>query len=128
MDSALHKGKDYTAISPTILDLYRFSGTLESFDFHSTPRILAPARTFHVLRDPDNFAELMSQGIHDGDGNQASHWKADEECGRYIGIMDPTLGTNQHSGLSPSDEEAFRLLGWRINGRCSAIISFVHII
>ncbi|MEL7485096.1 MAG: NF038122 family metalloprotease, partial [Planctomycetota bacterium] len=60
----------------------------------------------------------LSTGV-DGDGRQASHWKADELLGldRPIGIMDPTVPLD---ALAPefftsADRLAFRLLGWDIS-------------
>jgi hypothetical protein len=57
----------------------------------------------------------LSSGRFNGDGNQASHWRADEISGNTIGLMDPTLGGGQQGKLTNSDVRAFGLIGWDVN-------------
>ncbi len=47
-----------------------------------------------------------------GDGNQASHLKANELTGTQIGIMDPTLSTGTVGVVTSTDLRIFGLLGW----------------
>ncbi len=50
----------------------------------------------------------------DGDGNQSSHWKADEITGQYIGIMDPTIASGVHRDATDNDFSALETLGWNL--------------
>lgn len=54
----------------------------------------------------------MSTGNSTGDGNQGSHWKADDSTGVTIGVMDPTLAPGQLGIFSTQDARAFGLIGW----------------
>ena|GEM_PF-1304442 len=51
-----------------------------------------------------------------GDGNQSSHWKADEQSGRYIGIMDPTLRAGVRKTITDNDVKAIDSFGYAIGG------------
>ena len=50
----------------------------------------------------------------EGDGNQSSHWKADELSGNYIGIMDPTIANGEHEPATENDFSALETLGWNL--------------
>ena len=56
----------------------------------------------------------MSTGVSGGDGKQASHWKADELTGTYIGIMDPTLASGVVELITPADRRAMDLIGYDV--------------
>ncbi len=49
-----------------------------------------------------------SQG---GDGNQTSHWKADELTGINLGIMDPTIGRGKHFAINNNDLAVLDIIG-----------------
>jgi hypothetical protein len=96
------------------LDLYRFSAS-------SAPTTLAGFTT--AVRDLDprdpavttdtQYTYAMSSGTIHGDGNGASHWKADElNNNYYIGVMDPTLGTSQIDPVTSADLRALELIGY----------------
>jgi hypothetical protein len=98
------------------LDLYRFRDTnLPSTlaNFTTTTRSLLPGGTSY-------FADLISQyklstGVATGDGNQASHWKADDITGNFIGIMDPTINFGVRESITAADIRALELIGWDLN-------------
>lgn len=56
----------------------------------------------------------FSTGAYTGDGNQASHWKADEKTGVYIGIMDPTLASGVTESITAADLRALDVIGWDV--------------
>jgi len=111
-------------VSP--LDLFRFedtpAGTPGSVaDFTNFARSLEPG-TESITSDLDNvFA--MATGAFTGDGNQASHWKADEITGTTIGIMDPTLDFGVATPISDADFRALDLAGWDIFDQTGPIVS-----
>src|SRR6185503_12844566 len=49
-----------------------------------------------------------------GDGNQASHWKADEQSGNFIGVMDPTIARGQRYAMTVNDQAAIDNFGYTI--------------
>ncbi len=51
-----------------------------------------------------------------GDGEQSSHWKADEQSGVHIGIMDPTLSNGTREVITNNDLLAFDTFGYKIDG------------
>lgn len=101
------------AISIQPLDLFRFNDANDPTtlaQFTTNPRDLRPNATA-VFDDLIN-EFLMSTGAFNGDGNQASHWKADDITGALIGIMDPTLGFQQIYPISMADIRALDVIGW----------------
>jgi len=101
------------AISLQPLDLFRFNDANDPTtlaQFTANPRDLRPNATA-VFDDLIN-EFLMSTGAFNGDGNQASHWKADDITGSLIGIMDPTLGFQQIYPISMADIRALDVIGW----------------
>ena len=59
------------------------------------------------------------------DGTQASHWKADEQTGQYIGIMDPTLAYETAELATAADFRAFDLIGYDIVPEPSAFAALL---
>lgn len=102
-------------IDPFTLDLFRFpSGAIptDPLSFLTTPRELRPggAASFSDLDSAYGF----STGFDNGDGNQASHWKADELTAVYIGMMDPTLSFGVAQNITDADIRALDLIGWDV--------------
>lgn len=96
----------------TTLDLFRFN-TAEiptALNFTTAPRELRFGQEA-VTHDLTN-TWRMSTGFNFGDGNQASHWKADEQTGNFIGVMDPTLDYGTIETIQPSDLRAMELIGY----------------
>lgn len=104
-----------TTINPTPLDLFRFSASdlpTTDTEFTTKARELRPGVAAAFSDTADNFA--FSTGVINGDGRQASHWKADELTGTFIGIMDPTLSFGQFYLPTEADYRAFDLIGYNL--------------
>jgi hypothetical protein len=109
--------------APTTLDLFRFNianSPTTAAGFTTLPRDLTPG-----VNDVSDFVLptiglsgtefRMSTGVTNGDGRQASHWKADElTSGNYIGMMDPTLSFGVVQQLTEADFRALDLIGYNI--------------
>ncbi len=65
----------------------------------------------------------MSTGVSLGDGNQASHFKADDITGVNIGVMDPTLTSGVLGAVTRNDLRVLGLIGWdwKDNGSFSTV-------
>lgn len=106
------------SVEPTPLDLFRFvDGVVNPMldpvvfpEFTTTSRNLVPglAATFDYIEGEFD----MSTGKSLGDGRQASHWEDNNLTGTYIGIMDPTLASNQTFEITAADLQAFDLIGF----------------
>ena len=81
------------------------------------PTTAAGAPGNHVMFVGDNEYELSTaRGDRTGgDGQQASHWRADEISGRYIGIMDPTLAAGDREEITAADVRALELFGYSVD-------------
>lgn len=114
-----------TSISPNTLDLFRFADgsandPTTAGNFSTFARDLVPGT--NAINDEINGGtpELrMATGLTNAsfpgtDGNQASHWKADEQTGLFIGLMDPTLAFGQFYGPQNTDMRAMDLIGYEI--------------
>ena len=102
-------------ISPTSLDLFRLEeGTpLAQFGTASRLMLTGDLNDTHAFLD-DAQGLSLSTGVSLGDGRQASHWKADELSGEFLGIMDPTLAPGLRSQINENDLLAFGLIGWDV--------------
>lgn len=104
-----------TATRVTVLDFFRFRPGVNSSTFPTAQRILASGGTQIFF---GGGAELgLSTGRPDGTGgdrNQASHWKADEITGTYLGVMDPTAGRGERDQITPNDLHALDTIGYRV--------------
>lgn len=99
----------------TVLDFFRFRPGVNSGTFPTAQRILASGGTQIFF---GGGAELgLSTGRSDGTGgdrNQASHWKADELTGTYLGVMDPTASRGERDEITPNDLHALDTIGYRV--------------
>jgi cysteine-rich repeat protein len=103
------------------LDMFRLRPGDGDADFTLNPRIGAPGNVEADHAFFNGMSDLaLSTGRSFGDGNQASHWKADEISGFNIGVMDPTLATGVPQLLTEADLRAFGLIGWDLVGDCNA--------
>ncbi|HEX6187233.1 MAG TPA: NF038122 family metalloprotease [Pyrinomonadaceae bacterium] len=108
----------------TTWDLFRFRSGTTPNTFQTAQRIMSiggsqvfyTTQTFRV--EGLNTTEVsLSNGGPDGDGgdgNQSSHWKGDEITGRYIGVMDPTIGLGERSVTTDNDFSALETFGWNL--------------
>jgi hypothetical protein len=109
-----------TSISPFTLDLHRFANNTAADpttagDFTTFSRNLIPGVetiTDQIFGATPEWG--MSTGVTNGDGRQASHWKADELTGQLIGIMDPTLSNGVSYPVMEPDFRALDLIGYEI--------------
>lgn len=60
-----------------------------------------------------------STGAVNGDGYQASHWKAPGTCSNFIGIMNPYLCDGQLSAVSGLDLVVLDAIGWNLDAAAS---------
>jgi uncharacterized protein (TIGR03437 family) len=99
----------------TVLDFFRFRPGINLGTLPTAQRILASGGTQIFF---GGGAELgLSTGRPDGTGgdrNQASHWKADENTGTYIGIMDPTASRGERDQITQNDLIALDTIGYRV--------------
>jgi len=114
-----------TSISPTVLDLFRFqNGTASdpttTSEFTLNARNLVPGNAV-IFDDLDN-EWLMSTGLTQGDGRQASHWKDDALVSSNIGLMDPTLASGVFFDVGAADLRALDLIGYEIVPEVSALV------
>lgn len=114
-------------ILPEPLDLFRLAPG-QGPNFSTARRVLnrgseVPTQVFHDGQfDVSAFSTAvpglqtgdipLSTGINHGDGNQASHFKADDITGINIGILDPTLTTGTVGNVREPDLRTLGLLGW----------------
>jgi hypothetical protein len=102
-------------VYPTVLDLFRLLPGAGASNFTTASRQLMTGDLVPVQKFWDGSQDLgLSTGTALGDGQQASHWKADEQSGTFIGIMDPTLAPGDHEELTANDLRAFGVIGWDI--------------
>ncbi|HEX4949731.1 MAG TPA: NF038122 family metalloprotease, partial [Blastocatellia bacterium] len=85
----------------TVWDVFRFRPGTTSSTFTTSLRILSSGgeHRFYDLQ-PELACSTGRPDGSGGDGRQASHWKADEQSGVYIGIMDPTLSSGQRKTMT----------------------------
>lgn len=62
----------------------------------------------------------MSTGSFNGDGNQASHWKANNSCGNFIGVMNPYLCDGTAGYVTAQDLGALDAIGWNLGFEVAA--------
>jgi hypothetical protein len=101
------------AITPFTPDLFRFAagGSPQNLiQFRNLDRTLVPGQEA-VLTD-SVVAYALSTGLTQGDGYYAGHWK--NNVLDPIGIMNPTLGTNQIAAITEADMFTFGLLGYEL--------------
>lgn len=115
---------DGATASLTTWDLFRLRSGTTPNTFQTAQRIMSigggqvyyTTQTFRV--EGLNTTEVsLSNGGPDGeggDGNQSSHWKGDEITGRYIGVMDPTIGLGERSVTTDNDFSALETFGWNL--------------
>ena len=110
-------------VEPTTLDLFRFdddpnndpsSLAAGAESFTTEPRSLVPGNVEHFDQINNLFGGstevLMSTGLTQGDGRQASHWK--DNLG--LGLLDPTLAFGELGALNNNDLRAIDLIGYEI--------------
>ncbi len=69
-------------------------------------------KKFFSIDGCDSSIAEFSTGVNKGDGNRAGSWKADEDIGEYLGIMEPTPMQGQLFQFTVNDQRAFDVIGW----------------
>jgi len=116
-------------VAPNPMDLFRLAPG-QGASFATAPRILNTGAAFPTQVFYDGRFNVsaftgrpgvsglttgdipMSTGQNEGDGNQASHFKADDLTGVNIGIMDPTLSSGVIAPVTRSDLRVLGMIGW----------------
>ena len=108
----------------TTWDLFRFRSGTTPGTFPTAQRIMSMGgtqmyyTTENFVLEGQNRVELsLSTGGPDGEGGderQSSHWKDDDLTGRYIGIMDPTIGLGEFTPTTQNDFLALEKFGWNL--------------
>ena len=98
-----------------IWDFFRFAPGIKQQNFTSTQRSLgaggAPVFYSGIPGSPELGLSTGSSSAG-GDGNQTSHWKADELTGTFIGIMDPTLPSGRRFQVTDNDKAVLDIMGY----------------
>jgi uncharacterized protein (TIGR03437 family) len=101
----------------TTWDLFRFRpGGLVFSSLTNSPRVQVAGGAQTFFAGGEEYA--LSTGTPDasnGDNNQGSHWKADEQTGRYIGILDPTSSAGERDDITSADLVALSNFGYQLN-------------
>jgi len=117
VDSGLNSGQTFP-IPTNPFDLFRFQDDLPGSDPATPAEFGVNAREFRpgqvAIFDDTETEVMVSTGLTQGDGRQASHWKANELTGTLLGLMDPTLGFGEKATVTLKDLRALDLLGWDI--------------
>jgi hypothetical protein len=113
--------------APTMLDMFRFrpgaanAGNLATVA--AAQRVMRTGDTQVFFNNRTNTFGSNETGLStggpagsQGDGEQSSHWKADEQTGVHIGIMDPTIADGDREVITDNDRLAFDTFGYRLDG------------
>lgn len=92
-------------------DLFRYSGDGELNWAFNQPAYFSIDGGATVFQGGDYF----STGENRGDGWQASHWKANNTCGGFVGVMNPYLCDGQVATITSADLALFDAIGWNTN-------------
>jgi hypothetical protein len=101
-------------VESSIWDLFRVRSDSIKGGFGSLQRILSSGgeQSFYA----GDATTPLSTGRPDGaggDGRESSHWKDDSLLGRYLGVMDPTIGPGEHYFITDSDTAVLDAIGYR---------------
>ncbi|HYU98536.1 MAG TPA: NF038122 family metalloprotease [Pyrinomonadaceae bacterium] len=104
-------------LAVSVWDIFRFRpGTATLNTFSTAQRILSSGGTqIHFSGGPELGLSTGKPSVPvGGDGNQGSHWKADEQGGVFIGVMDPTIARGQRYTMTTNDQNAIDAFGFTI--------------
>ena len=106
-----------STLAMTVWDIFRFRPGTTLSTFSSALRVMSSGGDQRFF---DGHPELAtSTGRPDatgGDGRQASHWKADEQSGVYVGIMDPSLSAGVRKTMTSNDLQMLETIGYQVTG------------
>jgi hypothetical protein len=104
-------------LAVSVWDIFRFRpGTATLNNFNTAQRILASGGSqIHFANGPElGLSTGKPSAPVGGDGNQGSHWKADELGGVFIGVMDPTIARGQRYTMTNNDQNAIDIFGYTV--------------
>ncbi|WP_066722830.1 NF038122 family metalloprotease [Sphingomonas pituitosa] len=93
------------------LDLFRYSGDGKLNWAFDQPSYFSIDGGKTVFQGKDYF----STGEDYGDGWQASHWKANNTCSNYVGVMNPYTCGGQMDEITSADLALMDAIGWNLN-------------
>jgi hypothetical protein len=99
---------------PSIWDLFRVRPEAINGSLTTAQRVLTVGGEQSFFGGDS--ARSLSTGRPDGsggDGRQSAHWKDDNLSGRYIGIMDPTIGLGDHYYITDNDIAVLKAIGYQ---------------
>lgn len=101
-------------VESSIWDLFRVRPEAIKDGFGSLQRILSSGgdQGFYAGGAPTPLSTGRPNGAS-GDGRESSHWKDDSLLGRYLGVMDPTIGPGEHYFISDNDTAVLDAIGYR---------------
>jgi hypothetical protein len=98
------------AFSSNLLDLFRYSTESFALGFGVTDYTADTRAKYFSVDGGSSQIALFANGLVNGDGRQASHWK--DFFG--IGLMDPTAARGELMVLTDTDLRAFDVLGYTL--------------
>ncbi len=114
-NAGLYEIQFFATKALTAWDVFRFRPGTTNATFATANRILSSGgehRFFDFL--PELACSTGRPDATGGDSRQASHWKADELSGVYIGIMDPTLSSGQRKVMTLNDLRLLETIGYTV--------------
>lgn len=93
------------------LDLFRYSGDGKLNWAFNQPAYFSIDGGKTVFQGKDYF----STGENHGDGWQASHWKANNSCSNFVGVMNPYLCDGTAAKVTSADLALLDAIGWNTN-------------
>jgi len=104
-------------LAVSVWDIFRFRpGTATLNNFNTAQRILTSGGSqIHFANGPElGLSTGKPSAPVGGEGNQGSHWKADEQSGSFIGVMDPTIARGQRYSMTNNDQSAIDIFGYTV--------------
>jgi hypothetical protein len=102
-------------LAVTVWDLFRFRPGTTPDSFQTAQRIQSTGGTqVYYFGGPELGLSTGGPDGKNGDGFQASHWKAVDLTGVLIGIMDPTVPKGQARTISNNDLAAIDSMGFTL--------------
>ncbi len=105
--NGIYPGGDF---SSNLLDLFRYSQLSLSQGAGVTDYTADNRDKFFSVDGGQTQIALFSNGVFNGDGNQASHWRDNEN----LGLLDPTANYGELLSISANDRRMFDVMGFTI--------------
>lgn len=99
------------------MDLFRYSANSEGYGDGSPQLDWSVGTDSYFSIDGGNplWDGYFSTGTYFGDGWQASHWKANETCHNFLGIMNPYACNGTMDEVTALDLAVFDAIGWNLD-------------